>query len=115
MRKLFEIIKKETAKTINSQKLELIGIEVGKTVDKETGNVSNFTKVDCEVAKGSGAFSRCQISVKIPDCSDCKVSENDLAENEYQVFFQNLEISYIDSFGNIYFRATRYDIEKEVE
>lgn len=112
MKKIYDIMKEDTAKQINALNLELLSLEAAKNVDKDTGEVTEFVKVGVEIAKGQGNFSRCQFSVKIPDTTKLKVTEKELEEAEYAVFFENFEISYIDVKGNVYFRALSYEVEK---
>lgn len=109
--KLSDAIKKIVSENVNALSLELIGLECAETTDSKTGEKKQFVRVDVEVSKGSGIFSRCQFCVKIPDTTRLKVSDEDLQNNNYQVFFTNLEVSYIDNFSNFYFRASNYDVE----
>jgi len=111
--KIFEIIKKSVAEQISIVQTELIAIAEGQTTDRETGEINRFVKVSAEVAKRQGIFSRTQFDVKISD-GRVKVDPAELenGEKEFEVFFKNLEISYIDSKGNVYFRAENYDIEE---
>lgn len=111
MKSIFQIMKNETAKRINSLNLELLSLEVVENVDKETGEVTKYVKVGVEVSKGQGAFSRCQFGVKIPETTKLKVTAEELESTEYSVFFSDLEISYVDTKGTVYFRATSYDVE----
>ncbi len=113
MTKIFEIMKKQVVQELNSLQLDVLGVEAGENVRKETGEILEFVRVDVEVAKGSGLFSRCQFSVKVPDTQKVKVTQKELEAADYQAFFNGLEISYIDTKGNVYFRATSYDVEKE--
>ena len=113
MKKMLDAMKDSAVKEINAAPLDLIGLEVGSTTDKDTGEVKHFVRVDVEVRKGSGHYSRCQFSVKIPDTSDLKVSAAELEEADYLVFFRDLEISFIDDHGNVYFRAAGYEVERE--
>lgn len=110
-RNIFEILKVTVATEINRLPLEMLGCEVVETVNRETGEVQRSVRVDVEVAKGQGKFSRCQFSVKIPDSTKVKVTAEDLEKADYQAFFTNLVISYIDSKGTVYFRADAYDVE----
>lgn len=109
---ILDVMKLSTAKTLNGLQLDLISLEAGNTVDKETGERTDFVRVDVEVAKRNGLFSRCQFSVKIPDTTKLKVSVEELETSEYQAFFTDLSISYIDTKGNVYFKASSYDVEK---
>lgn len=111
MKSIFQIMKNDTARRINSLNLELLSLEVVENVDKETNEVTKYVKVGVEVAKGSGPFSRCQFSVKIPETTKLKVTADELECADYSVFFSDLKISYIDAKGTVYFRATSYDVE----
>ncbi len=113
MKKLSDVIKKEVGKTINVLPLELLSLDYCETTDEKTGDKKQYVKAGVEVAKGSGEFSRCQFSVKIPNTTILKVQNSDLQNSDYQIFFTDLEVSYIDSQNNFYFRAADYDVEKE--
>ena len=112
MKTIYTIMREDVAKKINELKLDLLSNELVESVDKESGEVKRAVKVGVEVAKGQGAFSRCQFSVKIPDTTKLKVSEKEIEEADFEVFFNDLEISYIDTKGTVYFRATSYEVEK---
>ena len=110
---IFGIMKQEAAAAINAARLELLGLEE-KEKKNEDGTVTKCVQVTCEVAKKSGVYSRCQFSVKI-EGARMKLKPEQLDETDYIVIFDDLEISYIDTKGNVYFRASNYDVDAEVE
>lgn len=113
MRKtVYSVMIRSAEKALDGTPMELISIEEGQTVNKETGEVSKFVRADGEVPRGSGEYSKIQISVKIPD-GKLLIKEEDMEKNDYIVIFHGLKISYIDNNKNVYFRADSYDIEKE--
>lgn len=117
-KKIVDLMKAEFVKNISSAELELIGgdLQENRKRDaegKETGDVERFVRIEVEVRKGNGSLSRLQISVKIPN-GELKFKEEDLEKTEYLVFFEELEISFIDSKGNAYFRAKDYYVEEAI-
>ena len=91
----------------------LLSITEGETVNKETGEVNRFVRLEVEVPRGYGALSRCRFTVKIPDGKP-RVDIDDLDTNDYVVRFDGLNISYIDAKGTVYFRADDCEIKQEV-
>jgi hypothetical protein len=88
---------------------DLISISSESSTDKETNQVSNFIRIEAEVPRGFGAFSRCRFTVKVPNAS-LKVTEEQLDNSDYRVKFSNLVVSYIDTRGTVYFRADDYEV-----
>lgn len=89
--------------------LELIGIEEkeNKVKDDEgnlTGEVEKSCAYEVEIPKGNGSLSRLQFSVKILE-DKARIEPSEIDENDYQVEFVGLEISFIDPHKNLYFRA----------
>lgn len=117
-RKIFDLIKEEFADKISACPSELLGGEVFENVKRDpegndTGEIERFVRIEAEVQKGNGKLSRLQYSVKIPN-GELKFKEEDLEKTEYLVFFEKLEISFIDSKGNAYFRAKDYYVEEAI-
>lgn len=92
--------------------LDMIGISSGQDTNPENGDVTAYTRVDAEIPKGYDEFSRCQLSVKIPN-SPMKITEDEICESDVSVTFSNLIISYINDRKNVYFRADDYDVRKD--
>lgn len=112
MLKMLDIVKQEIARSLEGAQHDLLGISKVESVNKETGEVQNFVKVDAEIPKSMKPFGRIQISVKIPG-NKVAVDEKMLENSDFQVAFVGLEISYIDEKGNIYWRANDYKVKKE--
>lgn len=105
-------MKRLVTETLEGAELELLDLEEKQKVDKETGEISNFVSIAFMVPRGYDCFSRCQGSAKIPN-GRVKVNPDDLDSQELFVTFKNLEISYVDNQGNVYFRASDYEVKKE--
>ena len=108
-RTIFEAMKSHVETTLNGVRNDLISIAAESSVDKETGEITKFVRAEAEVVKGYDSLSRCRFIVKIID-APLKVTENQLEDNDYNIFFQGLKISYIDTKGNVYFKAENYDV-----
>lgn len=107
-----DAMKKQVIGTLANKYSDLLSQSVGQSVNKETGEVSDFLRVEFEVRKGNGELSRCRGTVKIPN-GKMKITDEELNKNEYAVSFEGLEISFIDNKGNVYFRADDYTVKKE--
>lgn len=112
-RTIFNAIKVEVSKALSDAPLEVLAISEGETVNSETGVVSKFTRLEVEVPRGYAAFSRCRFSVKIPD-KRLEITEKELKDAEFSARFKGLEISFIDTKGNVYFRATDCEVKEDI-
>ncbi len=97
--------------------LDLIGAEEKeKKIKDEDGNLTGEIEKSCayevEIPKGNGSLSRLQFSVKILE-DKLRIEPSEIDENDFQIEFVGLEISYIDSHKNLYFRAQDLRIFKE--
>ena len=108
---ILEAMKSFVTNTLEDVPNDLLAIASEQTTDKETGEIKNFIKCEAEVQKGFDALSKCRFTVKIPE-GKLKVTETQLEESDYEISFQGLQISYIDSKGTVYFRADDYSIQK---
>lgn len=103
------------------QKLETAGSELvalaeesreKKSEEGSSTGTEKFVRVTAEIPRGNGSLSRCRFDVKVPD-GIVKLSPQQLNEGIYEVAFENLVISFIDSARNmVYFRADDYSIEE---
>uniref|UniRef100_UPI003FEE2FCD hypothetical protein n=1 Tax=Roseburia sp. TaxID=2049040 RepID=UPI003FEE2FCD len=107
---IYSAMKNYVETTLSDVPNDLISISSETSVDKETGETSSFIRIEAEVQKGYDALSRCRFSVKIPN-APLKITENQLSETDYVVTFKNLQISFIDSRNNVYFRAEDYAVK----
>ena len=110
-RTIMEAMKKVAVETLEGAEMELIDIEERQTVDKESGEITKFLSVAFLVPRGFDCFSRCAGSVKITD-GKMKVKQEILDSADMLVSFKDLVISFIDGKGNVYFRASDYDVRK---
>lgn len=107
---IYSAMKNYVETTLSDVPNDLISISSETSVDKETGETSSFIRIEAEVQKGYDALARCRFSVKIPN-APLKITENQLSETDYVVTFKNLQISFIDSRNNVYFRAEDYAVK----
>lgn len=118
-KKILDLMKTEFLKNLSLADLELLEGEEGEIKKRdangiETGDIEHFAKILVEVKKGNGSLSRLQIPVKIPNGKlKFKSEEIENGTQSYLVYFKDLEISFIDSKGNAYFRAKDYEIEED--
>lgn len=108
-RSILEAMKSHVTTTLEGALCTLISIGIDTSVDKETGEITKFVKAEAEVPKGFDAMSRCRFSVKIAN-SELAVTDKQLDEGDYTISFKGLSISYIDTKGNVYFRADSYEV-----
>lgn len=109
---IFSALKRYAEKALTGKPLELLTISDGESTDAETGTIVPYIRLEVEVPRNSGEFSRCRFSVKVPNGK--KLIENDaLNTTDYLVVFKCIEISYIDDHENVYFRAEDYTLKKE--
>ena len=111
MKRIIEAMKSQTLDTINRASPHIISNTAGETKNSETGEIVPHVKVEAEIPRGHGKYSLCRIAVKIPN-GKILATEEELDSNDFLVSFTNLEITYIDDRGNVYFRADNYAIRK---
>lgn len=99
---IFEAMKQNVVETLSATDLELLNME---DVEKENedGNKEFFTRLELEVPKGNGIYSRCRFSCKMPYSSKHFTAEE--LEEGVLVTLKGLSISYIDAKGNVYFKC----------
>lgn len=114
MKKIIDIMKAQTIAVFEGEQFELLAIGSGKTTDNDSGNETSFVRLEAEVPKNLKPYSRCRFTVKILNgVQKITQEEIDAGDTVFLVAFYDLDISYIDSKGNVYFRASNYEIEKE--
>lgn len=109
-RTIFEAMKLSVESTLDNVPLELLSIGSETAVDKDTGEITTFIKAEVEVPKGYDALSRCRFTVKVA-AAQLKVTEQQLEDSDYFIYFKALKISYVDSKGTVYFKADKYDVK----
>lgn len=109
---MLEAMKKAVLRDLAKNPLLLLLVTLIEGKNKETGDITIYLRFDVEVPRGCGDISRCRFSVKVLG-NKIPISEEALEQADYVVTFQNLDISYIDDSGNVYFKADDYSIKKE--
>lgn len=107
---IFEAMKTSVENTLSGDPMDLISISAESSADKETGEITNFVKVEAEVPKGYDSLSRCRFTVKIKD-APLKVTETQLDDADYEIIFMGLSVSFIDAKGTVYFKAENYEVK----
>lgn len=107
---IFEAMKAYVERTLDGSPMDVISIAAETAINKDSGEVSSFVKVEAEVPKGYDELSRCRFTVKILD-APLKVTEVQLENTDYEILFHGLKISYVDTKGNVYFKADDYDVK----
>lgn len=111
-RTILEVMKADTAFALGNLAFDLLSEDIGKATDDKTGEEKKFARLEVEVPKGNGGFSRCRFSVKVPDVAEVQVGNEALDGADFTVTFSDLEISFIDSRGNTYFKASKYLVKE---
>lgn len=110
----YDAMKRQFLQGIESVPLELLSVSAEKQKKKDGGNedqgFDEFVRVSVEVPRGYGVLSRVQFDVKIPG-GMVKVTEQELEAKVYEVVFDGLTISFINSSKNtVYLRADDYQV-----
>lgn len=104
---IFDVMKEKIAEDLNSITFELLAVE--DVVKKNADGTETFeTKLHLEIPKGNERYSRLRIAVKIPRTS--KFSSINFDETEVFITLSGTKISFIDSKGNVYFKADYAEI-----
>lgn len=116
VQKMYEAMKECLVRELEEVNLELVGISDESREKKDkNGKVlgdEKYVRVSVEIPRGNGSLSRCRFDVKIPN-GIAKISQKQMNEGIFNVSFENLGISFIDSARNmVYFRADDYLIEE---
>ncbi len=106
-KKLYDAMVVELECMLDGNKFDLLSVEQGAKKN-EDGSQEPFTRVELEIPKGSGTFSRCRFSCKLPPIQ-LKVSEEEL-ENGVVVILSGLKVTFISSQKEIYTKADSIQI-----
>ena len=93
---------------------DLLGIE-HRTTEKtdENGNIlpekEESNRYEVEIPKGNGGFSKVRFSIKVLE-EKLPIPPEILDDEDYQISFRDLKISFIDTRRNVYFKAEGYTI-----
>lgn len=109
---IFEAMKCFVVGTLNDVPLDLLSVSDCESSNKETGEITRYTRFEVEVPRGFDALSRCRFAVKVPE-NIVNISDADLEAAEYSIRFFGLVVSYVDAKGTVYFRADNCILKKE--
>ncbi len=107
MKKLYDAIIRELETTLSEIEMELLNVEAGEKKNKD-GSIETFTRLEVEIPKGNGNFSRCRFSCKIP-LVQLPISEEEL-ENGVSVKLNEVKITYISDKHDVYAKADSIQI-----
>ncbi len=101
-KRLYDAMTSELECFLAGVKLELLSIEQGMKKD-EDGNQEPFTRVEVEIPRGSGAFSRCRFSCKLPPVK-LNISEEEI-ESGISIVLLGVKVTYVSAQKEIYTKA----------
>ncbi len=101
-KKIYDAMVSELEERLENNTVDLLAIEQGVKTNKD-GNQEPFTRIEVEIPKGNGAFSRCRFSCKLPPIQ-LNVSELDLEEGT-SVILSGVKVTYISAQKEIYTKA----------
>ncbi|GAA0801552.1 hypothetical protein GCM10008910_31380 [Faecalicatena orotica] len=114
LKNMYSIILQVIANALTEIEHDLIGIEHRSKDKKDSdGNIlpekEESNRFEVEIPKGNSELSKVRFSVKVLE-EKLPIKAEILDDDDYQITFQNLKISYIDARRNVYFQAEGYTI-----
>ena len=106
-KKLYDAIVKELECLLDGLKVDLLSAEQGTKIN-EDGSQEFFTRVELEIPKGHGSFSRCRFSCKLP-MKQIDVSEDDF-DAGVSAILSNVKVTYISGQKEIYTKASSLEL-----
>lgn len=101
-KRLFDIMSENLAEFLHKTPVDLLSVEQG-VKKNENGSQEPFTRVEVEIPKGNGAFSRCRFSCKLPP-TQFNVSEDEI-ESGVSVLLTGIKITYVSAQKEVYTKA----------
>lgn len=101
-KKLYDAMVAELNSLLDRNTYDLLSLEQG-VKKNEDGSQTPFTKVEVEIPKGNGAFSRCRFSCKLPP-TQLQVSEEEI-DDGVSVTLVGVQVTFISSQKEIYTKA----------
>ena len=101
-KKLYDAMVAELEGLLDGNTFDLLSFEQG-VKKNEDGSQTPFTKVEVEIPKGNGAFSRCRFSCKLPPIQ-LQVSEEEI-DDGVSVTLVGVHVTFISSQKEIYTKA----------
>ena len=101
-KKLYDAMVAELEGLLDGNTFDLLSFEQG-VKKNEDGSQTPFTKVEVEIPKGNGAFSRCRFSCKLPPIQ-LQVSEEEI-DDGVSATLVGVQVTFISSQKEIYTKA----------
>ena len=114
---IYSAMTQSLTQTLETITCEVLSVEQGeKHLEDEAGNstgeVEHFLRFETEIPRGNGFLSKVRFTTKISG-SKLKFHSEDI-DDGVSIQFQGLEVSFIDSRRNVYFKATDYLVKEEI-
>ena len=106
-KKLYDAMVADVESRLDGNTFDLLSFEQG-VKKNEDGSQTPFTKVEVEIPKGNGAFSRCRFSCKLPPIQ-LQVSEEEI-DDGVSVILSGVKVTFISSQKEIYTKAESIQI-----
>ena len=106
-KKLYDALMSELEERLENNAVDLLSIEQGVKKNKD-GIQEPFTRIEVEIPRGNGTFSRCRFSCKLPPIQ-LNVSEVGLEEGT-SVILSGVKVTYVSAQKEIYMRADRIQV-----
>ena len=100
--KLYDKLIEDLEATLSSISLDLLSVEQG-VKKNDDGSQTPYTRIELEVPRGNGPFSRCRFFCKLPP-TNFSFTESDL-DNGISVMLVNFKVTFISAQHEIYSRA----------
>lgn len=114
MLRVIDVMKGYVINTLSGAKLELLDADVVTRKAKDSDTEEKFFKFSVEVPRGFRELSRIRFDVKVRVKEGSTINPKEYVEGgDASIIFQNLEISYIDEHGGVYFRAEDFQVIEE--
>ena len=108
MSKFYDAMLGNVANMLGNVKFELLSIAETEKED-ENGKKEQFYRLELEVPRGFGSFSRTRFSCKVQKIKNINITEEEL-ENGVFINLKGFQITFISSAKEVYTKAESFEI-----
>ena len=101
-KRLYDALISELEATLNTISVDLLSVEQGAKKNDD-GSQEPFTRVEVEIPKGNGIYSRCRFFCKLPP-TNLSFTQDEL-DNGISVTLSGVKVTFISAQHEIYTRA----------
>lgn len=101
-KKMYDVMVSELEAMLNSVCVDLLSVEQASKKNDD-GTLVPFTRLEVEIPRGNGAYSRCRFFCKLPP-TNLSFTQDDL-DNGISVTLSGLKVTFISAQHEIYTRA----------